>query len=67
MMMALIQNGGKIISQPMGASEPEGILGTLYWLMDNSQSGFVTGIVVPVDGGFHLILVCKHASMNLMN
>ncbi|MEW8963814.1 SDR family oxidoreductase [Staphylococcus arlettae] len=44
----------KIISQtPMGRfGEPEEILGTLYWLMDNSQSGFVTGIVVPVDGGF---------------
>ncbi|HLR19054.1 MAG TPA: SDR family oxidoreductase [Staphylococcus sp.] len=44
----------KILSQtPMNRfGEPEEILGTLYWLMDNELSGFVTGIVVPVDGGF---------------
>ncbi|WP_436854898.1 SDR family oxidoreductase [Staphylococcus caeli] len=44
----------KILSQtPMNRfGEPEDILGTLYWLMDHQLSGFVTGIVVPVDGGF---------------
>lgn len=44
----------KILSQtPMNRfGEPEEILGTLYWLMDHDMSGFVTGIVVPVDGGF---------------
>lgn len=38
---------------PMGRfGEPEELLGTLRWLTDDSASGFVTGIVVPVDGGF---------------
>ena len=32
--------------------EPEELLGTLLWLTDSKASGFVTGIVVPVDGGF---------------
>ncbi|MDQ0223794.1 SDR family oxidoreductase [Metabacillus niabensis] len=31
---------------------PEDLLGTLLWLADQSSSGFVTGISVPVDGGF---------------
>ncbi|HWQ62690.1 MAG TPA: SDR family oxidoreductase, partial [Negativicutes bacterium] len=31
---------------------PEDLLGTLVWLADENVSGFVTGIVVPVDGGF---------------
>ena len=38
---------------PMGRfGEPEELVGTLLWLLDNQSSGFVTGIVVPVDGGF---------------
>ncbi len=32
--------------------KPEELLGTLVWLADENASGFVTGIVVPVDGGF---------------
>lgn len=32
--------------------KPEELLGTLVWLADENVSGFVTGIVVPVDGGF---------------
>jgi NAD(P)-dependent dehydrogenase (short-subunit alcohol dehydrogenase family) len=32
--------------------KPEELLGTLVWLADEDVSGFVTGIVVPVDGGF---------------
>lgn len=32
--------------------KPEELLGTLLWLTDSEKSGFVTGIVVPVDGGF---------------
>jgi NAD(P)-dependent dehydrogenase (short-subunit alcohol dehydrogenase family) len=28
------------------------LVGTLHWLTDESASGFVTGITVPVDGGF---------------
>ena len=31
---------------------PEELSGTLEWLTDSTKSGFVTGIVVPVDGGF---------------
>ncbi|MFS0560788.1 SDR family oxidoreductase [Terribacillus sp. 179-K 1B1 HS] len=31
---------------------PEDLLGTMLWLLDDSYSGFVTGITVPVDGGF---------------
>ena len=31
--------------------EPEDLLGTVLWLL-SPASGFVTGIVVPVDGGF---------------
>lgn len=38
---------------PMGRfGKPEELLGTLMWLCDNDASSFVTGIVVPVDGGF---------------
>ncbi len=32
--------------------EPGDLVGTTKWLCDASASGFVTGIVVPVDGGF---------------
>jgi NAD(P)-dependent dehydrogenase (short-subunit alcohol dehydrogenase family) len=38
---------------PMGRfGEPEELLGTLFWLLDEKKSGFVTGVIVPVDGGF---------------
>ncbi|MFC5463824.1 SDR family oxidoreductase [Lederbergia graminis] len=44
----------KILSQtPMKRlGKPEDLLGTLLWLVDENASGFVTGIIVPVDGGF---------------
>lgn len=32
--------------------QPEDLLGTLLWLLDERMSGFVTGVIVPVDGGF---------------
>ena len=32
--------------------EPEELLGTLRFLTDEKASGFVTGVVIPVDGGF---------------
>ncbi len=32
--------------------EPDDLLGTLLWLADDETSRFVTGITVPVDGGF---------------
>ena len=31
---------------------PQELLGTLNWLVNPNASGFVTGIVIPVDGGF---------------
>jgi len=38
---------------PMGRfGEVEDLYGTLLWLCDNKCSGFVTGITVPIDGGF---------------
>ncbi|HBY65071.1 MAG TPA: D-mannonate oxidoreductase, partial [Acholeplasmataceae bacterium] len=45
---------GKILNNtPMGRfGEADELLGTLFWLLDNDSSGFVTGVVVPVDGGF---------------
>ena len=44
----------KILSQtPMGRfGEPEELLGTLRFLIDNNAAGFITGITIPVDGGF---------------
>ena len=32
--------------------KPEDLVGTVLWLVDESYSGFITGITVPVDGGF---------------
>lgn len=38
---------------PMGRlGRPEDLVGTLLWLVDENASGFVTGAVIPVDGGF---------------
>jgi NAD(P)-dependent dehydrogenase (short-subunit alcohol dehydrogenase family) len=50
---SLSQRGQQIISHtPMGRfGEPDDLLGTLLWLVSDA-SRFVTGIVVPVDGGF---------------
>ena len=51
---SLTPRSHKIILQtPMGRfGEPEELLGTLRFLIDNDASGFVTGITIPVDGGF---------------
>ena len=45
---------GKILAAtPMGRfGQPEELLGTLQFLLDDSASGFITGVVIPVDGGF---------------
>lgn len=44
----------KILSQtPMDRfGSPDELLGTLLWLLEPKASGFVNGVVVPVDGGF---------------
>ena len=49
----LTQRGQTIISHtPMGRfGVPEDLLGAMLWLLSPASS-FVTGIVVPVDGGF---------------
>ncbi len=42
-----------IAGTPMGRfGKPEELLGTVMYLLDDNASGFVTGVVVPVDGGF---------------
>ena len=45
---------GKILgATPMGRfGQPEELLGALMFLVDEKASSFVTGIVIPVDGGF---------------
>jgi NAD(P)-dependent dehydrogenase (short-subunit alcohol dehydrogenase family) len=49
----LTARGQSIISHtPMGRfGEPEDLLGTVLWLL-SPASDFITGVVVPVDGGF---------------
>ncbi|MGG4342483.1 SDR family oxidoreductase [Paenibacillus lautus] len=51
---SLTERSHKIISHtPMRRfGVPEDLLGTLLWLVDDQTSGFVTGTVIPVDGGF---------------
>lgn len=59
---ALLQNpdgtptprSAKILGQtPMGRyGDPEDLLGALLWLISDRAAGFVTGVVVPIDGGF---------------
>lgn len=45
---------GKILNNtPMGRfGNPEELLGSLLFLSDSKAAGFITGIVLPVDGGF---------------
>ncbi|MBQ9079644.1 MAG: SDR family oxidoreductase [Clostridia bacterium] len=45
---------GKILAAtPMKKfGEIDDLIGTLLWLADDGASGFVTGTVIPVDGGF---------------
>ena len=46
--------GQQVISHtPAGRfGEAEELLGCVEWLLDDEKAGFVTGITVPVDGGF---------------
>ena len=45
---------GKILAAtPMGRfGKPEELIGALLFLCDDRCSGFITGVVLPVDGGF---------------
>ncbi len=49
----LLPRARKVIAHtPMGRyGEPDDLIGTLVWLLSDA-SGFVTGVVVPIDGGF---------------
>ena len=46
---------GKILAAtPMNRfGEPEELAGTLLFLCDEAYSGFITGVNIPVDGGFN--------------
>jgi NAD(P)-dependent dehydrogenase (short-subunit alcohol dehydrogenase family) len=46
---------GKILNAtPMGRfGEPDELVGSLLFLLDGNCSGFITGVVLPVDGGFN--------------
>ena len=42
-----------LAATPMGRfGEPEELNGTLLYLLNSKMSGFVTGVVIPIDGGF---------------
>ena len=49
----LLPRAHKVIAHtPMGRyGEPDDLIGTLVWLLSDASS-FVTGVVVPIDGGF---------------
>jgi len=51
---ALTERSKKILAHtPMRRfGKAEDLLGALLWLVDEERSGFVTGITVPIDGGF---------------
>ena len=50
----LTRRGEQVISHtPMGRfGEATDLIGCVRWLLDGSSSAFVTGITVPIDGGF---------------
>ncbi|GAL70811.1 SDR family oxidoreductase [Jejuia pallidilutea] len=55
---SLTPRGNQIIDQtPMGKfGEPEDLVGTTLWLCGEGAA-FVTGVVIPIDGGFSAIAV----------
>ena len=50
----LTARGEAVINHtPMGRfGQAEDLIGCVKWLLDEKSSGFITGITVPVDGGF---------------
>lgn len=52
---SLTPRGETIVKHtPMGRfGDPEDLIGTVVWLLSPAASSFVTGIVMPVDGGFN--------------
>ena len=51
---SLTARSEKILAHtPLGRfGVPEDLSGTLLFLSDETYSGFVTGVIIPVDGGF---------------
>ena len=51
---SLTARGNKILTHtPMARfGDPGDLIGTLLWLVSDKAAGFVTGTVIPVDGGF---------------
>jgi len=51
---SLTPRSDKIMAHtPMGHfGEPSDLIGALLWLVSDQAAGFVTGVVVPIDGGF---------------
>ena len=42
-----------LAATPMGRfGDSAELLGTVEWLLDENKAGFVTGVTVPIDGGF---------------
>ena len=52
---SLTARGNKIIDHtPMGCfGKPEDLIGALQFLLNDKASGFVDGIVIPIDGAFN--------------
>ena len=52
---SLTARGNKIVAlTPMGRfGDPEDLVGATMFLLDDAKSAFVTGVVLPVDGGFN--------------
>ena len=43
-----------LAATPMGRfGEAEELVGTLLFLVNNEAAGFITGVVIPIDGGFN--------------
>ena len=51
----LTDRGRKIINgTPMARfGEPEELVGAVLYLLSDKASGFVTGVVLPIDGGYN--------------
>ncbi len=51
---SMTERSEKILNNtPMGEfGKPEDLIGALLWLVSAEAAGFVTGVIVPVDGGF---------------
>ena len=47
------RTGQILAATPMGRfGEPEELIGTVLFLLNNDAASFITGVVVPIDGGF---------------